>query len=241
MGVLDGRRILFIGDSLSVSGFGPRLEALLADAGATVTRDAKGGRSVRWFYANSGLDSGRLWDLVKEADPTDVVIALGTNDAGFGPDDCMKWWTRFMGEIRQWSSQPPRFYWVTPPAFEARAGSVGSNVESIREPLAQLFDGVVDSEPLTEDMLTPAQGRARDFIHFTVPAGEAWADRVAPELLGMMSTGTQSGSSGSGSSSASSASSTSGALLVGAAIVLGLLLFRLAASGDPPILKESES
>jgi lysophospholipase L1-like esterase len=232
MGNLSGRRILFIGDSLSVSNFGPRLEGNLAAQGAEVLRDAKGGRSVRWFYANGGkLDAGRLPGLVKQIDPTDVVMALGTNDAGFGPADGVKWWTRFQDDIRKDASGPVRFYWVTPPEFDERAGKVKTNVDAIREAFVPLFDGVVDSRPLTLDLLTPAQGRMKDYIHFAKKAaGELWADRVTEKLLGVMSGTTQPPvrvETGDTPPPAASSGMGSKVALVGGAIFVAILLARL--------------
>ena len=232
MGNLDGRRILFIGDSLSVSNFGPRLENNLAAQGAEVLRDAKGGRSVRWFYANGGkLDAGRLPSLVRDIDPTDVVLALGTNDAGFGARDGVKWWTRFMGDIRKDASGPVRFYWVMPPAFDDRAGKVKTNVEAIREPLKPLFDGFVDSQPLTLDLTLPSQGRMKDYIHFAKQsAGELWADRVTEKLLGVMREAAppvRTGTVNDEPPVASSGPSASSVALVGGAIALAILLARL--------------
>jgi lysophospholipase L1-like esterase len=230
VGNLDGRRILFIGDSLSVANFGPRLEGNLAAQGAEVLRDAKGGRSVRWFYANDGkLDAGRLPGLVRDIDPTDVVLALGTNDAGFGPADGLKWWSRFMGDIRKDSTGPVKFYWVTPPAFDARAGKVKTNVEAIREPLATLFDGVVDSQPLTLDLMLPSQGRSSDYIHFAKKAaGELWADRVTEELLTVLRESTQPPKSGMNETPVRvQTAGASGAALVGGAIAFAILLARL--------------
>ncbi len=230
MGNLDSRRILFIGDSLSVANFGPRLEGNLAAQGAEVLRDAKVGRSVRWFYANGGkLDAGRLPGLVRDIDPTDVVMALGTNDAGFGPADGLKWWSRFMGDIRKDASGPVRFYWVTPPEFDERAGKVKTNVEAIREPLAALFDGVVDSQPLTLDLTLPPQGRSSDYIHFAKKAaGELWADRVTEQLLSVLHGTTQPPKTGMNEPPMLPPKSNASAVaLVGGVIALAILLARL--------------
>jgi lysophospholipase L1-like esterase len=182
MAALANERVLIIGDSITVGSFGSRLERRFKDEGATVKRDAKSGRATTWFYADAGkLDAGRLPGLAA-FNPTTVIIALGTNDAGMfttNVERAKRFFGKVIADLRDNAAAPPTFWWVTAPAFDSRAKNVDASwIDAQIRAVSPLFDNVIDARALTSDMTAKSDGRTSDLIHFTTNGGARYADRV---------------------------------------------------------------
>jgi lysophospholipase L1-like esterase len=172
-----GKRVLLVGDSHSVGGYGLRLEALFREAGADVKRLAVGGMAARDFAV------GKYSDEFRAMLPADVlVVSLGTNDASNLEGVPLAKVAQYTRQLAVDSGASVAFY-VGPPAFADGIArtlypvfanyNLNQRAEDVYKAVAKTFPGIIiDSRPLTSDLIS-----TRD-IHFSSSNGKKWAERV---------------------------------------------------------------
>lgn len=193
---LRGKRVLLIGDSLSVATPGTPGwdlgERLVTRNGASAVRiNAKGGRSARNFF-KSEKGSAQLQEYRGAVDA--ALVMLGTNDAASG--NGVEFFQRLDEELRRLGISA---VFIGPPSFapDARGGGgKGLLMQEAAQKLSILLRGAfpgrfLDAMPLSADLVAPPFRRA-DRIHFTPPpkpepgekSGAAiFADRLSDALL----------------------------------------------------------
>ena len=176
-----GKRVLLVGDSHSVGGYGKRLEALFRQAGADVQRLAVGGMAARDFAV------GKYSDEFRAMLPADVlVVSLGTNDASNLEGVPLRKVAEYTRKLAVDSGASVAFY-VGPPSFADGIAhtlypvfanyDLNQRAADVYREVAKTFPGlVVDSRPLTADLVS-----TRD-IHFSAANGAKWAERVFQQL-----------------------------------------------------------
>ncbi len=212
--VVRGRRILIVGDSLSlekyngkaVSSPGAQLAKLFRAEGAEVKVHALGGRSMLSFRQGStnGETAGglvQLENLINLFVPDWVLFLLGTNDeaniaaGGQTVKKALEAWQEVINFVLQ--KKVPVII-VGPPAFApelsiyTRANGSKHNIPEV-EPafiagLSSLGVPFIDSRPLTSDLTSkkdrPVEKKSGRAIHFTTKAGTLWAQRLYEALTG---------------------------------------------------------
>ena len=173
------KQVLIIGDSLSdgTSTPGKLLAERLEAAGAQVRIQAKVGRSAYHFVTyQDGLRV--VATEIAEHRPDLVLIILGTNDLSLGVQPTRSAFAKIKAAFDR-AGIPT--YHVGPPAFAQT--SLNTSAENIVKIGRELFGGrFIDARPMTQDILTSAQGRAGDLIHFQPAGARAWAARLADAL-----------------------------------------------------------
>lgn len=139
---------------------------------------AKDGTCIE-FYPKGALEI--IADEIRNHRPDVAIIILGTNDLGYPAEVNRSAFRRLKQAFDQ--AGIPVFH-VGPPAFDptrrAKEHRLSEAVVAVgREVFGKRF---LDARPLTRDILTPAEGRASDGIHFTVAGAKRWAARLADAL-----------------------------------------------------------
>ena len=183
---LMGARVLIFGDSMSHAGEdadpaiatvtqgsnraampGDLLASLLLEGGASAAQiDAKIGRSAYNFWRIEPTSTLLAQDLAFQ--PTIAIVFLGTNDLGLdmGVD------ATSMAAIRDQLAQSGAEIWaIGPPSFAD--ATMQSQTDAVVAMMKQVFGSsrFIDFRPLTSDILTTAQGRASDGVHFGASTG----------------------------------------------------------------------
>lgn len=175
-----GKRILILGDSLSSGAATPggQLGQRLQAAGAASVRvNGKVSRSAVNFFSGANGEDGMAVLMAEAAyRPQVVIVFLGTNDIGLpqGPDAAA--FRRIAGAF-----PGAQLVAVGPPSF-ARA-DLTRGAPAVYATLQNVFGGVVDTRPMTADILTTAQGRTSDGVHFTAVGAAVFGQRLVQELL----------------------------------------------------------
>lgn len=175
-----GARVLIFGDSMSHLGEdadptiaaasasnttgmpGAVLAALLLQRGADAVQvDAKIGRSAYNFWQREPAAQLLGQDIAFM--PSIVIVFLGTNDLGLdmGVDG------QAMAAIRDQLARSGAEIWVVgPPSFGD--ATMQAQTDAVVAMEKQVFGSsrFIDLRPLTSDILTTAQGRASDGVHF---------------------------------------------------------------------------
>lgn len=184
-------KILLLGDSHTHGDYGKALEALLTQAGHSVTR-------VGWVGANAGHYLSGAWkkltlggtgdfDAARAQSYDRVVLTLGTNDAaaiGSGSDG-----TDRAQAIRKLadSLRATSIFWVGPPAFDPKPArtynkafatfDLNARADRLWKATAPLFPGkAIDPREATKPYALASD------IHFDARGGRAWAKFVADTL-----------------------------------------------------------
>lgn len=195
-----GRRILVFGDSLTHRGArtapdgvpalplanrtgtpGDLLASYLLTAGAAAVRiNGRVSRSaVNLWKNNNGENGAAVVAAEAGARPDLVIIMLGTNDLGMGAAADAAAFQRLRDAFAGYGAE---VWAIGPPAF-ARA-DLNAKAVTVYQTLAQVFGSrVIDARPLSADVLTTAQGRAGDGIHFAAGGASKVAARLAQAVL----------------------------------------------------------
>jgi lysophospholipase L1-like esterase len=213
----EGKRVLIIGDSLSdgtggnpgTYGVPPSpsttpgqflADQLKAHGAASVRIQSKLGRSAYTFLkAQNG--AAIIAKEISDHRPDVVIIMLGTNDALLGVKPTR---AAFKTIKAAFDAAGIPVYHVGPPSFAPSVSRCiqkdsegactktitmnagAANIVAIGQDL--FGPRFVDARPLTTDILTGAQGRAGDGIHFKGDGARKVADRLADSLLGLPTT-----------------------------------------------------
>jgi lysophospholipase L1-like esterase len=177
---------------------GQFLATALEQAGAKRVRvQARGGRAAaHWikhrdcvkkdtqgdcteFYPKRGLEI--IADEIRDHRPDIAIIILGTNDLSY---DVQTNRTAFTQLKTPFDLAGIPVFHIGPPAFDptqrAKEYKLAGNVVAVgRELFGKRF---LDAQPMTQDILTPEQGRAGDFVHFKLAGAKLWATRMADTL-----------------------------------------------------------
>jgi len=196
-----GRRILVFGDSLTHRGAttapdgvpalplanrtgtpGDLLASYLLAAGAAAARiNGRVSRSaVNLWKGNNGENGAAVVAAEASARPDLVIIMLGTNDLGMGATADAAAFQRLRDAFAGYGAE---VWAIGPPAF-ARA-DLNAKAVTVYQTLTQVFGAnrVIDARPLSADVLTTAQGRAGDGIHFAGSGASKVAARLAQAVL----------------------------------------------------------
>ena len=173
-----------------ISAPGDLLASWLVWAGAAVARiHAKVGRSANNFWSGWESDHDAVIATLQAWKPDLVFIFLGTNDAGLNMTvDGQK-----MDMIRKAFADAGAEVWaIGAPSFPVSGrGSTTSDGKLLNEEVEKVYtmqrrvfgpDRVIDTRPLTADILTWAQGREGDGIHFRSIGAQTFAVRLAAAL-----------------------------------------------------------
>lgn len=196
-----GRRILVFGDSLTHRGArtapdgvpalplanrtgtpGDLLASYLLAAGAAAVRiNGRVSRSaVNLWKGNNGENGAAVVAAEASARPDLVIIMLGTNDLGMGATADAAAFQRLRDAFASYGAEVAA---IGPPAF-ARA-DLNAKAVTVYQTLARVFgtNNVIDARPLSADVVTTAQGRAGDGIHFAGSGASKVAARLAQAVL----------------------------------------------------------
>jgi lysophospholipase L1-like esterase len=196
-----GRRILVFGDSLTHRGArtapdgvpalplanrtgtpGDLLASYLLTAGAAAVRiNGRVSRSaVNLWKGNNGENGTAVVAAEASARPDLVIIMLGTNDLGMGATADAAAFQRLRDAFAGYGAEVVA---IGPPAF-ARA-DLNAKAVTVYQTLARVFgtNNVIDARPLSADVVTTAQGRAGDGIHFAGSGASKVAARLAQAVL----------------------------------------------------------
>jgi lysophospholipase L1-like esterase len=176
--------ITLIGDSLSAAKNAPGA-LFLAEAAkrkkTTPRRNAKVGRSVVGFTEKEPLTVASEFALR----PSTVYLFLGTNDIGTPQARLERAFATLQEAARVVrvplvAIGPPSF----PPSAKSAAGvPLQKGSAEVYRALAATGLSVIDSRPLTRDILTPGQGRSQDGIHFAASGAKKYAARLVSAAL----------------------------------------------------------
>jgi lysophospholipase L1-like esterase len=196
-----GRRILVFGDSLTHRGArtapdgvpalplanrtgtpGDLLASYLLTAGAAAVRvNGRVSRSaINLWKGNNGENGAAVVAAEAGARPDLVIIMLGTNDLGMGAAADAAAFQRLRDAFAGYGAEVVA---IGPPAF-ARA-DLNAKAVTVYQTLARVFgaNDVIDARPLSADVVTTAQGRAGDGIHFAGSGASKVAARLAQAVL----------------------------------------------------------
>lgn len=196
-----GRRILVFGDSLTHRGArtapdgvpalplanrtgtpGDLLASYLLTAGAAAVRvNGRVSRSaINLWKGNNGENGAAVVAAEAGARPDLVIIMLGTNDLGMGAAADAAAFQRLRDAFAGYGAEVVA---IGPPAF-ARA-DLNAKAVTVYQTLARVFgaNNVIDARPLSADVVTTAQGRAGDGIHFAGSGASKVAARLAQAVL----------------------------------------------------------
>ncbi len=202
-----GRRILVFGDSLTHRGAraapdgvpalplanrtgtpGDLLASYLLTAGAAAVRvNGRVSRSaINLWKGNNGENGAAVVAAEAGARPDLVIIMLGTNDLGMGAAADAAAFQRLRDAFAGYGAEVVA---IGPPAF-ARA-DLNAKAVTVYQTLARVFgaNNVIDARPLSADVVTTAQGRAGDGIHFAGSGASKVAARLAQAVLDIPSAG----------------------------------------------------
>lgn len=179
-----GKKILLVGDSLSVGAASPGgvLATALTEAGARVRVLAEEGLSAP-SLVKTGIST-----LAAELSrgPTLVIFFLGTNDVGIAQSTDEAAFTSLAQLVEGAGAVAVA---VGPPSFPLSAkNSSGKSMADgsilVYESLKKVFGvKLLSSREMTADILTTEQGRASDGIHFSTEGASLFGQRLAAALL----------------------------------------------------------
>jgi lysophospholipase L1-like esterase len=193
------KRILIVGDSMSADAQSPGayLAAQLKDRGAAATSiDAKVGRSAVSYLS---LENGAqvLANEIKSFKPDIGIIVLGTNDLSRSVTKTEAAFTTLRDAFLAYNI-PVLF--IGPPLFvgsvkDQDLGKSYNELANATIAAAQRVFGLgfIDARPMTTDLLTTAQGRAGDLVHFTSKAAQIWGTRMADAIFSLSAARTKRG------------------------------------------------
>lgn len=178
---ISGKKILILGDSLSTGNASPGgvLGAQLRAAGATVRVNGKVSRSAVNLWSGANGENGAAVIAAEVAwQPDIVIVMLGTNDLGMGAAADQAAFARIAAAFHTselWAIGPPSF---------ARADLQGKTAQ-VYLTMQRVFGGarVIDWRMFTGDILTSAQGRAGDGVHFAAAGAAVAGKRLANAFL----------------------------------------------------------
>jgi lysophospholipase L1-like esterase len=212
---IAGKHVLIIGDSLTA--YDPGLQAgplstkhsppspgvifgakLLAAGAASVRRNSRIGRSAYSLF-NQAREHGDAQMKAEAVKPTDVVVVfLGTNDLsvidyhnGAGLTE------KYMNRIKAyfpgkefWTIGPPTCAYRNKDGVRDESQYPNANAPTVIDVEKRVFgaDRFIDARPLTADILTPAQGRESEGVHFQASGAELFADRLYKAFLALDAT-----------------------------------------------------
>ncbi len=196
-----GTRVLMIGDSHTVGTYGQEMDRLLRSTGASVESYGSSGSSPSWWLRGTTTRSGfvarhadgrveqpadwraptatpRLAELIRQQRPDVLVVSLGGNMRGLGPEAVRRQVSE-LAEVAR--ANGTRLVWVGPPSRREDTGN-RADIErfdrSLRDAVAP-YGAYVASSPYTEY----AGG---DGIHYSGARGARvardWAQRVFEEI-----------------------------------------------------------
>lgn len=174
-----GLRIVIVGDSLSASAHAPGrvLGDRLAADGATVTVNARVGRSANNFYGRE--DWRQQLQQIAAAKPDVAIVVLGTNDIGLTMSVDQQRMAQLRDALRAAGAD---VYAFGPPAFPP-----GSRLEAGQPQVVAMMRGVfgadrfLDLTPTTRD-LVGSKHRTSDQVHFTAAGGDVAGQRMADQF-----------------------------------------------------------
>jgi lysophospholipase L1-like esterase len=183
-----GKRILLIGDSHTVGGYGSTLASLLQQAGAKVTRVAHVGATAADYL--TGKYAAEFRTAARQGADI-LVISLGTNDAAASDYMPVRQSIQNMRSIDSAVGAPVTF-WVGPPAFNAEAAQkynpvfarkdLNARAAELWEEGAAVFKArAIDPREVTRPFVEsrgPAENPPRGDIHLGPLGGKAWAQLV---------------------------------------------------------------
>lgn len=183
-----GKRILLIGDSHTVGGYGSTLSSLFQQAGARVTKIAHVGATARDYL--TGQYAAEFRTAARQGADI-LVITLGTNDAAWSDSIRPSKTAQNIKDIAT-TVGAPIVFWVGPPAFNPEAArrynpsfaqkDLNARSDEVWLAVSPLFGSrAVDpravTKPFTEN-LGPSATLRNGEIHFGPQGGRAWAEHV---------------------------------------------------------------
>ena len=177
---VQGKRVVIFGDSLSADPGSPGYElgAMLARNGASVKINARIGRSANNFYGREDV-AGQMADITA-FQPDLAIVELGTNDLGLNMTVDEQQMIRVRDALI--AAGAKQVYAFGPPSFAD--GTATTQAVDVLNMMRNVFGAkLLDLRPLTRDILTTAQGRTGDGVHFTSSAGKVVGDRMATAFL----------------------------------------------------------
>ena len=179
---------------------------LLLYGASAVTLNAKVGRSATSFFSSTESDHDEVLANLQAWAPDLVFVFLGTNDLGYGHGDAVA-----MARIRDAFASQAEVWAIGPPSFAdsvylcdqyectsrnssgkcltsrcvAPTTTYNSAAPATVAMMQSVFgaDHFLDARGITADLLTPAQGRAGDLVHFAAAGARVFAARLAALLV----------------------------------------------------------
>lgn len=176
---INGLRIVIVGDSLSAGPHTPGqvLADQLSVRGATVTVNARVGRSANNFYGRE--DWRAQLQQIASARPDVAIVVLGTNDIGLSMAVDGQRMTQLRDAL---AGAGADVYAFGPPAFPP-----GSRLVAGQPAVVAMMRGVFgarfhDLTPRTADLVT-TKYRTGDQVHFTAAGGDVAGQRMAQTMI----------------------------------------------------------
>ncbi len=179
---------------------------LLLYGAVAVTLNAKVGRSATSFFSSVERDHDTVLANLQAWAPDLVFVFLGTNDLGYGSGDAVA-----MAKIRDAFSSQSEVWAIGPPSFAESVhlcdqyectsrnsagkcltskcvkptSTYNSAAPATVAMMKSVFgaDRFIDARGITADLLTPAQGRAGDLVHFAAAGARVFAARLAASMV----------------------------------------------------------
>lgn len=164
-----GAVVLLVGDSHTDGPFGAELERLMKEGGATVSRVARSGSAVKYWYP-------RLPNLLRQRRPGVVMVALGAN---------MRAYPSATGTSRQVSDlvqliarERPgaHIIWIGPPR---QRDDSEATLQRFNETIRR---GLGTSATFIDSAGHTPRYEGRDGVHYTATAAKMWARGVFSRL-----------------------------------------------------------
>lgn len=219
------KRILVLGDSHTVGSYGITLENLLRDAGSDVTRVGVVGAAA--YHYNTGKHSRLTYGRVGDFDaaigrPYDLaIVSLGTNDVtGWSAAEAARQIRTLIDRINATTK-----VWVGAPSFSDTAASsynpdyARKNLNARAQELWVELSPVYGANAIDPRNATASYVQQKD-IHFGPKGGKAWAEYVFASLP------KPPASQDRNKDSPRSPGGVNWGLVVGLAVVFGILAFR---------------
>lgn len=163
-----GKKVLMLGDSHSVMGYGKKMKELVKGTGSDVTVDAKVGARPKDF-------PDKIAEHIRKENPDTIVVSLGTNfrEAKMTQAQVDVQVERITKAVRD-SGSKAKLIWVGPPRLKEDMEDNGASLDAFDKMMGKAMSSkgqYVSSNPYTTY-------KGRDGVHYETAQAEAWAKGV---------------------------------------------------------------
>jgi hypothetical protein len=163
-----GKKVLMLGDSHTVMGYGKKMKELIKSTGSDVNVDAKVGARPKDF-------PDRIAEHIRKENPDTIVVSLGTNfrESKMTQAQVNVQVERITKAVKDAGSNA-KIIWVGPPRLKEDMKDNGASLDSFDKMMEKAMSSkgqYVSSNPYTTY-------KGRDGVHYENAQAEAWAKGI---------------------------------------------------------------